>query len=120
MQRKCCAHCPGSVTRTGEPIREHVCTVPEYAGGSSRSSSLSGRREREDGRGKSAKDSELPEPRGSCFDRFAKARKFHAENLQHQPLPDKVDDAVFTEDKKPEDPSMLEAVRRCALVMSCF
>lgn len=32
----------------------------------------------------------------SCNERFAIARKFHVENLQHQPLPDKVDDRVFT------------------------
>ncbi|XP_008214955.1 uncharacterized protein LOC103317756 [Nasonia vitripennis] len=117
MQRKCCAHCPGSVTRTGDPIREHVCTVPEYVGGSLRVSSLSGRHVCKDGRTKSAKGTEMPEPTGSCFDRFATAKKFHAENLQHQPLPDKVDDAIFTKDKKAEDPCMCEAVKRCQKIV---
>lgn len=31
----------------------------------------------------------------SCYDKFALAKKLHAENLQHQPLPDRVDDSVF-------------------------
>ncbi|XP_071565874.1 uncharacterized protein [Temnothorax nylanderi] len=31
----------------------------------------------------------------SCVDKFALAKRLHAENLQHQPLPDRVDDSVF-------------------------
>ncbi|KAL0129334.1 hypothetical protein PUN28_004202 [Cardiocondyla obscurior] len=31
----------------------------------------------------------------SCADKFALAKKLHAENLQHQPLPDRVNDSVF-------------------------
>ncbi|EZA51459.1 hypothetical protein X777_09728, partial [Ooceraea biroi] len=31
----------------------------------------------------------------TCYDKFALAKKLHAENLQHQPLPDRVDDSVF-------------------------
>jgi len=31
----------------------------------------------------------------SCYDKFALAKRLHAENLQHQPLPDRVDDSVF-------------------------
>ncbi|XP_023245344.1 uncharacterized protein LOC106646763 [Copidosoma floridanum] len=63
MQRKCCAHCPGDVTRTGEPAREHACDVPGYVAGS-----LTTQQE------------------GSCFERFATARKCHSDNLQHQPI----------------------------------
>lgn len=48
----------------------------------------------------------LPETRSTCYDHFATAKRLHAENLEHQPLPDKVDDSVF---KRPEgcccDPS---------------
>lgn len=29
------------------------------------------------------------------YDKFAQAKRLHAENLQHQPLPDRVDDRVF-------------------------
>ncbi|XP_011157225.1 uncharacterized protein LOC105194161 [Solenopsis invicta] len=31
----------------------------------------------------------------ACNDKFALAKRLHAENLQHQPLPDRVDDSVF-------------------------
>lgn len=31
----------------------------------------------------------------ACVDKFALAKRLHAENLQHQPLPDRVDDSVF-------------------------
>lgn len=31
----------------------------------------------------------------SCVDKFALAKRLHAENLQHQPLPDRVDDSIF-------------------------
>ncbi|GAB1868543.1 DUF4812 domain-containing protein [Camponotus japonicus] len=31
----------------------------------------------------------------SCADKFALAKRLHAENLQHQPLPDRVDDSIF-------------------------
>ncbi|XP_029668723.1 uncharacterized protein LOC115238784 isoform X1 [Formica exsecta] len=30
-----------------------------------------------------------------CADKFALAKRLHAENLQHQPLPDRVDDSIF-------------------------
>lgn len=30
-----------------------------------------------------------------CYDRFALSKRLHAENLKHQPLPDKVDDSIF-------------------------
>ncbi|KYN15235.1 hypothetical protein ALC57_12533 [Trachymyrmex cornetzi] len=31
----------------------------------------------------------------ACVDKFALAKRLHAENLQHQPLPDRVDDSIF-------------------------
>ncbi|XP_012530041.1 uncharacterized protein LOC105833120 [Monomorium pharaonis] len=31
----------------------------------------------------------------ACVDKFALAKRLHAENLQHQPLPDRVDDSVL-------------------------
>ncbi|KAG6796851.1 hypothetical protein HZU73_07837 [Apis mellifera caucasica] len=37
----------------------------------------------------------LSQNRPTCYDQFAIAKKLHAENLEHQPLPDKVDDSVF-------------------------
>ncbi|XP_011053153.1 PREDICTED: uncharacterized protein LOC105145361 [Acromyrmex echinatior] len=31
----------------------------------------------------------------ACIDKFVLAKRLHAENLQHQPLPDRVDDSIF-------------------------
>ncbi|XP_029176924.1 uncharacterized protein LOC114945013 [Nylanderia fulva] len=37
----------------------------------------------------------------SCADKFALAKRLHAENLQHQPLPDRVDDSIFRKGCRP-------------------
>lgn len=47
-------------------------------------------------------------PPATCRDKFALARRLHAENLQHQPLPDKVDDRVF------RDASIAHRHRACS------
>lgn len=36
----------------------------------------------------------------SCADKFALAKRLHAENLQHQPLPDRVDDSIFRKEQR--------------------
>ncbi|XP_011874429.1 PREDICTED: uncharacterized protein LOC105565663 [Vollenhovia emeryi] len=41
----------------------------------------------------------------SCVDKFALAKRLHAENLQHQPLPDRVDDSVFRKECRVCSPS---------------
>lgn len=103
MQRKCCVHCPGSVTRTGEPIREHACCGLPMTYGRARSAEPPEEQEQQ--------------PQGnSCFERFAQAKRFHAENLQHKPLPDRVDDGIFTVGgPSVERPCACEAVKRCGL-----
>ena len=121
MQRKCCAHCPGSVTRTGEPEREHACGVPVYVSGNLRVTSVPNGHacQKREERVRSANDDpsrdendEPAEAVASCYERFATAKKFHAENLQHQPLPDRVDDAIFTRNARATDPCMCDAVKR--------
>lgn len=115
MQRKCCNHCPGDVTRTGEPAREHSCGVS--GGYVSGNIGLSFKFLND-----KTKDDNLTqkfESQGSCYERFATARKFHVENLEHQPLPDRVDDAIFTNDKLPEDIYMLDTVKRFFLLLLC-
>jgi hypothetical protein len=62
----------------------------------------------------------VPQPTASCIERFATAKKFHAENLQHQPLPDRVDDAIFRAGVGfglDDDPCMLDAVKRLPLYL---
>ncbi|XP_011498776.1 PREDICTED: uncharacterized protein LOC105362929 [Ceratosolen solmsi marchali] len=59
----------------------------------------------------------LAHPITSCIERFVTAKKFHAENLQHQPLPDRVDDAIFSASVRAEDPYMCEAVKRCQRIV---
>ncbi|XP_011635338.1 uncharacterized protein LOC105425988 isoform X2 [Pogonomyrmex barbatus] len=41
---------------------------------------------------------EEPRKNEICIDKFALAKRLHAENLQHQPLPDRVDDSIFKRD----------------------
>ncbi|XP_023317738.1 uncharacterized protein LOC106660296 isoform X1 [Trichogramma pretiosum] len=128
MQRKCCAHCPGSVTRTGDPIREHDCGLPVYVSGNLRVRSVLDDHDGHDDDEDEAADRDREhrdEPShatkttvlGSCYDRFATAKKFHAENLQHQPLPDRVDDAIFTRQRPALDPSMRDIVKRCQKIV---
>ncbi|XP_011311588.1 uncharacterized protein [Fopius arisanus] len=101
-RQKCCLHCPGTWV-SSQIRREHTCRLPTYIKGNLKLSSLkefvAGEGERQDRlvRKDSANTSEkrLMSRGNSVYDRFAIAKKFHAENLEHQPLPDKVDDSVF-------------------------
>ncbi|XP_058802229.1 uncharacterized protein LOC131670557 [Phymastichus coffea] len=148
MPRKCCAHCPGSASRGGEPIREHACALPERVAGAEpvpRSrprghrckgprSASSDRRGDERHRQQQQQQQQQHQqqqqqqqhqqqhrrrrqPSSSCRQRFAVARKLHAENLQHQDLPDRVDDAIFVQDKRAEQPCTSEAVERCPSIV---
>lgn len=101
QRQKCCAHCPGNwASNSGRSRENHTCCLPTYVRGNLKLSSLAKvrpgdakRSERLRGNVRNAtKDEERP---SSCYDRFAIAKKFHAENLQHQPLPDRVDDSIF-------------------------
>ncbi|XP_076684834.1 uncharacterized protein LOC143377470 [Andrena cerasifolii] len=95
--QKCCAHCPGKLV-SASSNESHECSQPKYVSGNLRVSSLSKhvpseypqRRVIEEDLSKP-----LPEDRPSCHDQFALAKRLHAQNLEHQPLPDKVDDSVF-------------------------
>ncbi|XP_076247304.1 uncharacterized protein LOC143187153 isoform X2 [Calliopsis andreniformis] len=95
--QKCCAHCPGKLV-TSKHNESHECCLPKYVSGNMRVSSLikhvpseySDRRDTEKNLPKL-----LADDRPSCYDHFALAKRLHAENLEHQPLPDKVDDSVF-------------------------
>ncbi|CAD1477315.1 unnamed protein product [Heterotrigona itama] len=93
--QKCCVHCPGKlITSESE---SHACCQPRYVSGNLRISSLD--KNVSDGcRGRDVEGDPpqpLPENRSACYDQFAIAKKLHAENLEHQPLPDRVDDSVF-------------------------
>ncbi|KAK0087096.1 hypothetical protein PV325_001765 [Microctonus aethiopoides] len=95
--RKCCLHCPGTWA-SSQKREEHDCNLPTYIKGNLKLSSMKkyilGEAERSNRlRGTPVKMP--PSRRNSCYDRFAIAKKFHSENLQHQPLPDKIDDNVF-------------------------
>ncbi|XP_015591032.1 uncharacterized protein LOC107265766 isoform X2 [Cephus cinctus] len=112
--QRCCAYCPGNLARSKDP-REHVCNVPKYASGTLKFSSLSGavrnNQEREERlRGKPKKEREMRF--SSCYDNFAIAKKFHTENLQHQPLPDKVDDNVFANFRRAKSSGSLSSCKR--------
>lgn len=107
MQQKCCLHCPGRWTSSFKERRdEHSCCLPTYVRGNLKLSSL--RKSCDDDAGRSetlrGKASAKPPPErpSSCYDRFAIAKKFHSENLQHQPLPDRVDDSIF-KNSRPAD-----------------
>ena len=96
--QKCCSHCPGKLISSFN-LEEHTCPVPKYISGSLKLPSLKKyvpwEEERRETLSKKTPNS-IPEHTDSCIDRFEIAKKFHAENLQHQPLPDKVDDRIFT------------------------
>lgn len=94
--QKCCTHCPGKLVHP-ENNESHECCQPRYISGNLRISSLNkhvpecfGKKEIKENLSKP-----LSQNRPTCYDQFAIARKLHAENLEHQPLPDKVDDSVF-------------------------
>ncbi|XP_034948240.1 uncharacterized protein [Chelonus insularis] len=95
--RKCCLHCPGTWVASQER-QEHDCNLPTYIKGNLKLTSLKkyvpGEEERAE-RLRRSPEKPIPHRPCSVYDRFAIAKKFHAENLQHQPLPDKVDDSVF-------------------------
>ncbi|XP_043264216.1 uncharacterized protein LOC122404346 [Colletes gigas] len=94
--QKCCVHCPGIVVPPGSN-ESHECCQPKYVSGNMRISSLTKHVPECPERRSVKEDSPepLPESRTSCYDQFAFAKRLHAENLEHQPLPDKVDDSVF-------------------------
>lgn len=101
--QKCCAHCPGKLVPPGSN-NSHECCQPRYVSGNLRRSSLN-KHIPDCPRKRDIKESPaepLPENRLSCYDHFATAKKLHAENLMHQPLPDKVADCVF-KNIKPEE-----------------
>ena len=100
-RQKCCLHCPGTWTSSIKNRQvEHSCCLPTYVRGNLKVSSLQKsdhpdeiyRAHRLRSNPVSKSHTDLPI---SCHDRFAIAKKFHAENLQHQPLPDRVEDSVF-------------------------
>ncbi|XP_033218252.1 uncharacterized protein LOC117173719 [Belonocnema kinseyi] len=118
-RQKCCSHCPGKLTASFD-LGEHVCPLPKYISGNLKLTSLKnavpGEEERSERLSKKAPES-IPERSDSCNDRFAIAKKFHADNLQHQPLPDKVDDAIFTNTKFPKP--MENLCSRCKTIERC-
>lgn len=94
--QKCCTHCPGKLVPPGNN-EFHECCQPPYVSGNLKISSLKKhvsdcprRRETQEDRREL-----LPMYPSTCCEQFAMARRLHAENLEHQPLPDKVDDSVF-------------------------
>ncbi|XP_014473787.1 PREDICTED: uncharacterized protein LOC106743941 [Dinoponera quadriceps] len=80
-----CCRCGGrssaGSSRKTRPRKSHALACPK----SRRRSDDEDERREEEGAGGG----------NSCYDKFALAKRLHAENLQHQPLPDKVDDRVF-------------------------
>ncbi|XP_046142209.1 uncharacterized protein LOC114877368 [Osmia bicornis bicornis] len=92
--QKCCSHCPGKLValRSNE---FHECCQPNYVSGNLKVSSLRKRVPESFSRREMEKNLPLPEQHRSSYDQFALAKRLHAENLQHQPLPDKVHDSVF-------------------------
>ncbi|KAK1119111.1 hypothetical protein K0M31_013611 [Melipona bicolor] len=111
--QKCCAHCPGKlITSESE---SHACCQPRYVSGNLRISSLN-KNVSDDSRERDVKE-DLPEPlpenRLACYDQFAIAKKLHAENLEHQPLPDRVDDSVFKNVKPQERSDAIPSKEYC-------
>lgn len=80
-----CCRCDSANSKT-RCLRKHTSRFPKFRG----------RSVDEDEREKD-EEKEVGEAieTNSCYDKFALAKRLHAENLQHQPLPDKVDDRVF-------------------------
>nr|XP_012230314.1 PREDICTED: uncharacterized protein LOC105676754 [Linepithema humile]XP_012230315.1 PREDICTED: uncharacterized protein LOC105676754 [Linepithema humile]XP_012230316.1 PREDICTED: uncharacterized protein LOC105676754 [Linepithema humile] len=92
--RECCSHCDDqSIVRESNELREGCQServILEKPKTSSARRHLPGclkfRR---------ASEEEKCKDITSCYDKFALAKKLHAENLQHQPLPDRVEDSIF-------------------------
>ncbi|XP_035732788.1 uncharacterized protein LOC118446351 isoform X1 [Vespa mandarinia] len=96
--KKCCAQCPG-VIDVPECEKTHECCLPKYVSGL-----------------------ENADQKLKCYDRFAIAKKLHAENLKHQPLPDKVNDDIMKNFKLKESfhlPSLNEQYRNNKKDNSC-
>nr|XP_033331488.1 uncharacterized protein LOC117223352 [Megalopta genalis] len=99
--QKCCAHCPGKLVNSARANGFHECCQPKYVTGNLKIPSLSDhacdcpkKRKTEEDVAETPKNTNT-DARPSCYEHFALAKKLHAENLDHQPLPDKVDDIVF-------------------------
>lgn len=96
--QKCCVHCPGKLVPSGTN-ESHECCQPKYISGHlgipSLAKHVSDYRKRKDAEKDLAKTPVEDHTVTSCYEHFALAKKLHAENLDHQPLPDKVDDSVF-------------------------
>ncbi|XP_043477987.1 uncharacterized protein LOC122508603 [Leptopilina heterotoma] len=126
QRQKCCSHCPGKIAASFD-LEDHSCPLPTYISGNLRLSSLKnyvpGEEERAERlSGKTVKST--AERLDSCMNRFAIAKKFHAENLQHQPLPDKVDDSIFTNVRPTKLMENLcskcKAIERCQRIIPQF
>ncbi|XP_014604824.1 PREDICTED: uncharacterized protein LOC106787191 isoform X1 [Polistes canadensis] len=94
--KKCCAACPG-VIDIPKSKRTHECCLPKYVSGNLKISSIKNTmidysKNRQNHNIELNEDyQELPQN----YNRFAMAKKLHAENLKHQPLPDKINDDVM-------------------------
>ncbi|XP_012280161.1 uncharacterized protein LOC105699603 [Orussus abietinus] len=119
-RQKCCAHCPGAVT-ISQNRDEHYCSLPKYVSGNLKLSSLRkyspGEKEREE-RLKANPEDQIPVRFSSCYDNFALAKKSFRENLDHQPLPDRVSDSVFTNARRRLRPlSPDDIIEKCQRIM---
>lgn len=112
--QKCCIHCPGKLVHP-ESNEFHECCQPRYISGNLRISSLN--KHVPECFGKKEVKEDLSKPllqnRSACYDQFAIARKLHAENLEHQPLPDKVDDSVFKNVRLKESSNKVLSTKYC-------
>ncbi|XP_048510218.1 uncharacterized protein LOC105684391 [Athalia rosae] len=93
--RECGLYCPGSFTEPEFRPPEGF-NIPTYVAGNlkvrpSLPKTMGSRSLRSPKIQHTHRPIEMP----TCRDNFAIARKFHTENLEHQPLPDRVDDRVF-------------------------
>lgn len=90
------SNCPGSLTTRLEFRRPYGFNIPTYVSGTlkvhpSLPRDMGSRSRRPAKIQHTHRPMEMP----TCRDNFAIAKKFHTENLEHQPLPDRVDDRVF-------------------------
>ncbi|XP_046628568.1 uncharacterized protein LOC124309192 [Neodiprion virginianus] len=95
-RRECGLYCPGSYTKPEFRPPEGF-NIPKYVADnlkvrSSLQRSTSGPRVLCPPK---IQHTHRPMEMPTCRDNFAIAKKFHTENLEHQPLPDRVDDRVF-------------------------
>lgn len=97
LEEECGLYCPGSFTKPEFRPPEGF-NIPTYVAGTlkvrpSLPRSMHGSRSL---RPPKIQHTHRPVEMPTCRDNFAIAKKFHTENLEHQPLPDRVDDRVFT------------------------